>query len=64
MMNKIPELRLAKGFASLKAMSFFDGFSWDDLYDKVMKSPYVPSKSSGNSKGVTTFKSVLDALKE
>jgi hypothetical protein len=36
LLNKIPELRLPKGFAALKASPYFDDFSWDDLYDLTM----------------------------
>lgn len=43
-MNRVPELRLPKGFAALKASPYFDGFNWQDLYDHTMKSPYRPIK--------------------
>ena len=44
MMQRRPETRINRGFAALKASSFFDGFDGEALYEKRMKSPYVPKK--------------------
>lgn len=44
MMQKRPETRVNRGFASIKASPYFDGFDWEALYEKRMKSPYIPKK--------------------
>lgn len=41
-LNRVPELRLPKGFSALKTSPYFDGFAWQELYDRTMKCPYQP----------------------
>lgn len=61
-LNRIPELRLPKGFASLKASAYFEGFNWDELYNRKMKSPYIPVKSKKQDNIVDQGKSLLSAI--
>lgn len=44
MLQKRPEARINRGFAGLKASNYFDGFDWEGLYEKRLKSPYIPKK--------------------
>ena len=41
----MPELRLGGSFAALKAHPWFDTISWDDLYNKKLKTPYKPPEN-------------------
>jgi hypothetical protein len=50
MLQKRAETRINRGFAALKASPFFDGFDWEALYEKRMKSPYIPKKLKQPSK--------------
>lgn len=41
---------MPKGFPALKAHSYFDGFQWEELYNKKMKAPYLPKKTRGSDR--------------
>jgi hypothetical protein len=47
-LNRLPELRLPRGFASLKAHHYFDDLDWNALYNKKILSPYLPKNSKKN----------------
>lgn len=45
LLTKMPESRMPKGFTYLKSNPYFNGFNWDNLYTRKMKSPYIPKKA-------------------
>jgi cGMP-dependent protein kinase len=43
LLSRIPEARLNGDFSCLKTHSWFEEFNWDDLFDKKIEAPYIPS---------------------
>ena len=66
LLSKAPELRLSRGFASLKTSPYFNGFDWDALYSKSMHPPFSSKKASkGEQREESTpFPNILKLQKE
>lgn len=66
LLSKTPDSRIPKGFAALKAQGYFDGFDWEELYEKRIKPPYVPKKSQLSERPLlegTPFSSMISKEK-
>ncbi|KAL4499727.1 hypothetical protein ABPG72_017267 [Tetrahymena utriculariae] len=59
LLSKVPELRLGGSFAALKAHPWFDNFSWDELYNKTMKPPFIPPENK-----IIHDKEIMDMAKQ
>jgi len=42
MLKKCPEARIGKNCESCRFQKWFDNFSWEDLIEKKIESPYIP----------------------
>jgi hypothetical protein len=44
LLTKNIQTRSLGGLSAIKSSSYFDGFSFDDLYQGKMSPPYIPNK--------------------